>query len=375
MKKIILSATALSGLLLTGCIPLDSSNVGVPFTNYTAQAAAAIDPANLNPVKLSEVTATEGLKFDAGFDPKNAQFYANKSTVADLLGGSVDVRTEVNAIGVGVSRVKNKSDSSKWDRIQNHPITIGMEVKVNLSIDDAKASKFDSAKIDVANLKIQGAFGTSDVATFKNYESDPTGKLKNKKVDDLSSSDFIPTGGVIKAVISDGTLTDYSKNLLTTKEEIKDKELYGAYRNGDQYTAYYAAGLAITDAAQVKDKGTSSKYDVKFRGIANWGGTSYNKLLGDGNLNVNFAAGTYTGDITVKDGGTAIGEIAFSNGTSTNTITFSDDSATYTPTGATAVTGNVSGTAFGNDAATFMGTTDFAENNDVLVGAFNAVAK
>lgn len=373
MNKILLGATALSGLLLTGCIPLDSAQVGLPFTNFKAAAAAAVDPANVTATALAQPNGgQEGLSFDAGFDPANAQFFAAKSSVASL--GGVEVSSKLNAIAVGVSRVKNQNDNSKWDRIQNHPMTVDMEVKINLSIAEAKAANIDAAKVGIANLSIQGEFGTSSVVAFKDFESDPDGKLKDKAVSDLTSSDFIPTGGTIKAVITDGSLKDFARDLLEPYKDIAEKELYGAYRNGDQYTAFFAAGTAITAAAQVKDKATASKYDIKYRGIANWGSTEYNKLLGDGSLNVNFAAGTYAGDITVKNGGAALGEIKFA-GSSTNTITFNDNAATYTPTGGTAVNGYVTGTAYGNDAATFMGTTDFATANDVLVGAFNATAK
>lgn len=76
----------------------------------------------------------------------------------------------------------------------------------------------------------------------------------------------------------------------------------------------------------------------------------------------------------VKNGAAAFGDIAF-NGTSSNTITFMDNAATYTPDGGSAVTGYVEGSAYGDNAATFMGITDFADNADVLVGAFNATTK
>ncbi|MGL1921144.1 MAG: transferrin-binding protein-like solute binding protein [Hyphomicrobiales bacterium] len=360
MKKIILSATALSGLLLTGCIPLDSDKVGVNF-DFAKESTAAL--ANVTAEKLTSVNgAQEGNSYKSSFDPTQTKYSAQKSTILGLDG--FDIKSKVTAIANGTTRIKN---GNKWDRVQNHPLTVDMDIQVNL----ASIENVDDALVTKANFVIQGEFGTDDVTAFRDFESHPNNELSGKKPDDAY---FIPTGGTIKAVISDVSLKDYAKNLLTPKEKITDKELYGAYRNGDQYTAFFAAGTAATEASQVKENAANSKYDINYRGIANWGGTAYDKLGGTGNLNVNFKAGTYKGDITVKNGAVDLGEIAF-DGSSTNTVSFNDNQATYTPTGQTAVKGYVEGSAYGNDAATFMGVTDFANGNDVLVGAFNATAK
>lgn len=368
MKRIILSATMLSGLALTACVPLDSDKVGLDF-NFQSESTAALAAVNAN--ALTGNGANEGASYKSNFDPTKSKYSAAKGTTAGL--GGVDISSNVHAIANGTSRIKN---GGVWDRVQNHPMIIGMDIQVNLSIDDASNGKIDSAKVKRANMSIQGKFGTdtSKVTAFKNYESDPDGKLKDKVASNLTTSDFIPTGGTIKAIVSDGDIKDYVVDLLTPQQDIKDQEFYGAYRNGDQYSAFYAAGTEGTAANQVKDKATASKYDINFRGIASWSGTDYDQLSGVGGLNVNFNAGTYTGDITVKDGANAIGEIKFA-GSSSNTVTFSDNGATYTPTGKTAVKGYVEGSAYGNDAASFMGTTDFADGADVLVGAFNAKAK
>ena len=366
MRKTILSAAMLGALALSGCIPLDGDKVGVSF-NFESEGATALNTATAS--TLAANGAVEGASFKSNFDPTKTMFNGSKSTSIGFNG--VDVTSTMSAVANGTSRIKN---GGVWDRVQNHPMAISLDLKVNLSYDDAADLKTDNAKIQTANLKINGEFGTDSVPTFRNYESDSDGKLKGKKVDDLTTSDFIPTGGTIKAVLSDGTLKEYATNLLTPNEQIKDKELYGAYRNGDQYSAFYAAGTSSTSASQVKEKATNSKYDINFRGIANWSGSDYNQLNGTGSLNVNFHIGTYTGDITVKDGSAAIGEIRFA-GSSSNTTTFTDNGATYTPTGKDAVKGCVEGSAYGNDAATFMGTTDFADGADVLVGAFNATSK
>lgn len=364
MKKIILSATALSGLLLTGCIPLDSDKVGVNF-DFAKESTAAL--ANVTAEKLTSVNGSqEGNSYKSSFDPTQTKYSAQKSTVWSVT-DNFDIKSKVTAIANGTTRIKN---GSKWDRVQNHPLTVDMDIQVNL----ASIENIDDALVTKANFIIQGEFGTDDVTAFRDFESDPNNSLSDKKANELATSDFIPTGGTIKAIISEVSLKDYAKNLLTPKEKITDKELYGAYRNGDQYTAFFAAGTAPTAASQVKENAANSKYDINYRGIANWGGTAYDKLGGTGNLNVNFKAGTYKGDITVKNGAVDLGEIAF-DGSSTNTVSFNDTQATYTPTGQTAVKGYVEGSAYGNDAATFMGVTDFANGNDVLVGAFNATAK
>lgn len=368
MKKIILSATALSGLVLAGCIPIDSDKVGVTF-DFKTEAEAVLK--NVTADKLDAIVGNdEGLSFDAGFDPTKTKFSAEKSTVVGL--GGADINSRITAVSNGTSRIKN---NSVWDRVQNHPITVDMDVKVKLSLEDATSGNFDAAVIDKANLSIQGEFGTDSVDDFEDYQSDKNNKLKGKKSTELSSSDFIPDGGKINAVISDVSLKDYAINLITPKKKIKNEELYGAYRNNDQYTAFFAAGSDGTDADQVKDKTTANEYKINFRGIANWSDTEYKKLSGTGRLKVNFAAGTYNGDIIVRNGDDQIGDIEFIGSSTTSAVSFSDNAATYKPDGKDPVKGYVEGSAYGNDAATFMGTADFADGEDVLVGAFNAVAE
>ncbi|PCI85687.1 MAG: hypothetical protein COB24_12090 [Hyphomicrobiales bacterium] len=346
MKTIILPVSMLSALALTACIPLDSDKVGLDF-DFASESTTALTKGN--------------------FDPTKTKFSASKKTSAGLNG--VDISTNVSALANGTSLIKS---GDGWDRVQNHPITIGMDIKVSVALAAATSGNIDAATIGNANLAIKGNLGST--ATFAEFESDPDGTLNGKSVSDLSASDFIPAGGTIRAIISDGTLLEYATNLLTPYEEITETNLYGAYRNGDQYTAFFAAGTDGTVASTVANKSTASKYDIDFRGMANWGGTDYYGLKGTGNLNVNFNAGTYTGDITVTNDSSTLGEIAFS-GSSTNTVTFTTNEATYTPTSQDAVTGYIEGSAYGSDAATFMGTADFIDGTDILVGAYNATIK
>ncbi|MBL1420749.1 MAG: hypothetical protein COC24_009600 [Alphaproteobacteria bacterium] len=348
MKTIILPVSMLSALALTACIPLDSDKVGLDF-DFSNESTAALASGN--------------------FDPTKTKFSASKKTSAGLSG--VDISTNISALANGTSRIKN---GDNWDRVQNHPVTIGMDIKVSVALAAATSGNIDAATIGNANLAIKGNLGTASSATFTEYESDPNGALNGKGVGDLSTSDFIPAGGTIRAIISDGTLVEYASNLLTPYEEITETNLYGVYRNGDQYTAFFAAGSDGTVASTVANKSTANKYDLNFRGIAKWSGTDYNGLKGTGNLNVNFNAGSYAGDITVKSDSTTLGEIAFS-GTSSNTVTFNDSNATYTPTGQSAVTGYVEGTAYGTDAKDFLGIADFVDGDDILLGAFKGTAK
>ncbi len=356
-----LTTSSIAALILTGCIAVDSDKVGVEY-DHNGDAAKAL--ANTNATALAAVAGNnEGRSYTGGFDPLKAKYFSSKGTTAGLSG--VDIQAKVTAIANGVSRIKN---GSKFDRVQNHPVTVGLDMKVNLPL--SSLDNPENATINTANLVLKGAFGTTNVAAFKNYESDPDGKIKDKKVDALKASDLL--AGDLSVVISDNGLKTYATDLLTPKQPIPNKDLYGIYRNGTQYTAFFASSNSATDATTISNN-SNDTYDINYRGIANWSGAESN-LNGNGHLSVNFLTGKYDGEIDVKKGTTGYGKVIFS-GTSNNKVTFNDKAATFTKSGGTAIKGYVQGNAYGDKAATFLGTTDFADGANVLVGSFKATHK
>lgn len=347
--------------LLTGCISLLSENVGTDYNHATASETALKTPAisDVEVTTENNTPAQQGAQYKLGFNVNDTQYYANKSLVISLGGAALNAEQKV--IAKGTSLVKNSN--GKWDRIQDHATTVTTKISAGVSLgaalDDPDNLKPEDFHVNDASFSFKGNLAEPITGyTFSNLEN----SLSDQTFDIDALKNLIPEADNVVANIGD--IKDiFDPNIAY------EADFYGVYGNNKtQYSAFYASSTDLATTEELAAISGNVAYSVNFRGMANNAGTE-SKLDGTGTSNVNFSTGSYSTDIAVTTGGATYGAINIS-GTSVANSYYVETTATFTPQGGTAIAGYGEFSTFGSQGDTILGTTDFADDDFALIGAF-----